>query len=1342
MKPAPIDRRVAVQTNTETSVQPLSRLRDKPYVVLLGEPGIGKSTSLQREAAAEGGELLTCREVMNGVPLAGSGTAYLDALDEYRSGDNGKDKLLQLANAISASGITRWRLTCRAEDWRDVADLKAMRRAAKNELIVLAHLLPLDEDEAQTILEALGAPNPRIFVEEAIARGASAFLESPLSLRLLHSVVLSNDIWPTSRFELFDKAIWALAHEHDLERATDPRPSPEAIVEAASIICFYILATGAKALWRSNTLPPKTASNEYVSIHSLGLESSVTASALDTAIFRGEGHIFEPIHKTVSEFLAAQFLAKKVAGTSNSSSFPLRRATALITGNDHKAPSELRGLYAWFAAHLHNQGDPAGALQLIERDAATVLAYGDAAAFDTAGRKSILFNLDQEDPYFLTSQRNATVFGGLAGEDLAEDFISILDAEVRSQLQITVLQALADGPPVAGVNTKLREIALESNRPFWMRERAAEVLIKTASDQSAAGRILLNELNAMPISPDQAAIRTQILTRMPADAMIVQEIRQLLSDFNTLPAPSNDDEIDKTGSLTSLAIALQRSPLSDLFDAPIIKIRGGDHQQKYKVRSFLYQALAAAIEANANIKADRLWTWIKNARENTWDMLDSNVVEAVQSWIDRDTDRRELDLFVTLLNDSSPDEKPWVVSNHYTSIVRRLPSEAVINGLIELAKAQNKGRKRKRLFQVVAYVARSEPHWSIWRDEIVSILRQEYGFIGFTKSLLSDPNKQFKKKEAQRKAINEAKTEAARSANITSLTPKLAAITNGNASESSILIWASNHYRNAVISKKQDPLEKVKEFTNKEIAAAIAEGFIQFSIHTNIKVSIADLGKVEAENRSYRVEYVIAAGLHQALLHGREGDIAACPLIVGIVGLRHSYFSGDDKPSIASWAVHRLAQDSDQGAEEILWYWNAALDAGDDDLDAIHHLSGTDEQSLLSKCLQGLLNVRPNLPVLALSQALKACTTVLTSGEMISLVTRTVERDDLDMNQRDMWSFAAMALMPTKFANGLSEEECQAALLAPDGELAKVFDELCPQPEELDRMRIVFLGKTNAADEDDWRHSGSASGIIRSAIRRLSASKNPDAGGILKSIAPDIHPSWQPQLTHSAAEHARNLRDEHYVRPSVSQLNGALSGGPPASPQDLVAVILEEIERYQRTLRSGSEMPWKRFWNTDKNGAATTPQIENEDRDRLLELFRIRFEKYGVAASLPEARRGENTRADVLLLSHAGNNLPIEAKRHYNNELWTAPLDQLAGYASDEGAFGFGVYLVFWFGTEFKVPTRKDGTNAPTSACELKKLLVNDLSPTMKSKLEVVVLDVSRPATMIAKGAKRKKKKR
>lgn len=1335
MGTASLDRRVLIQSDSEPRERELSSLREEPFVVLLGEPGLGKSTALGYEAAAEGGVVFTCRDAMSGTPMPIGNTIYLDALDEYRTGENGKDKLLQLANALSVKKTPRWRLTCRAEDWRDAADLGAMRRAANNGSIIVARLLPLDEREACAVLIALGADDPRSFISEARARGAEAFLESPLSLRLLHSVVVSDDTWPRSRFELFDKAIQALAHEHDPERATDPRPSVGAIIEAASRLCFYALASGARALWRSNTMPPSSSSaNEYLNTNALNVESALAAATLDTALFRGEGHAFEACHRTVSEFLAARFLAKTVTGAENTPAFPLRRAIALITGQDCKAPSELKGLYAWFAAHLHKEGDPQGAHRLIERDAATVLAYGDAAAFDTSGRKAILFNLDREDPYYLSSQGRATVLGGLAGEDLAEDFITILDSDVRSHLQVTVLQALLDGSPVQGVQSKLRTIALEPSRPLWMRRRASEVLVKATVDETVARRGLISEIERQPSDAGKVVLRARILAGMPAGAIEAPEIRKLLADFGALPVPSDDDE--DRGALSALALTLRRSAPEDLFDEPISKGAKSELRQKSQIRFFIDRTLAFTIERCPDVEADLLWKWIFNARERVWDVLDNTVVEAIQNWMDRDFERREFEFFLAISRSSSSTDGPWVIVNQYISTVHRFPSEALIEGLIALARSEAKGSQRKRLFQISAYASRGKAHWPAWREKIVTILKEEGGYDEFIKSLLSDPNAKYKKQAAQQKAQQEKKTEIARQNTIAVLTPKLAAIARGAASEFGTLSWAANLYLIA-ISNKENPLTKVTAFANDEIAAAIAEGLVQFAIHTDIKADAESLGRAKAMNQSDPEEYVIAAGLQQGLLHGRETELAASPLVCALVGLRQCYFGGEDGPSLATWAVRRLAQDRDHGASLILRYWNAALDAGDDDLNALHDLLSAEEQMLLAACLHELLNSRPNLPMPALDQALIAGASVLSVEDLAHFADGALQRGALDDEQRDIWSFVALALNPTTFLTGISEDRVKDILLSPNGNLAKAFNERSPQPDILDRVSIEVLGKAYAVDDDDWRHSNTASGIVRAAMRRLSASKNSDSGHILRALAIGVHPSWKPQLAHAAAEHARMKREDLYVAPLMGDLISALAGGAPATPADLAAVVLEEIDRYKRTLRTGSEMPWKRFWNTDKYGAATNPQIENEDRDRLLELMKVRLERYGIAASMPEARRGENTRADVLLLSHAGKNLPIEAKRHYNKEIWAAPLGQLNGYASDEGAHGYGVYLVFWFGTEFPLPGRSDGQKASTSAMALEETLLADIPSHLKDKLAVVVLDVSRPPEMIAAQVKR-----
>ena len=59
----------------------------------------------------------------------------------------------------------------------------------------------------------------------------------------------------------------------------------------------------------------------------------------------------------------------------------------------------------------------------------------------------------------------------------------------------------------------------------------------------------------------------------------------------------------------------------------------------------------------------------------------------------------------------------------------------------------------------------------------------------------------------------------------------------------------------------------------------------------------------------------------------------------------------------------------------------------------------------------------------------------------------------------------------------------------------------------------------------------------------------------------------------------------------------------------------------------------------------------------------------------PYRRRAEvrKTRADMLILTGAGKNLPVEAKRHFHAHIWTAASTQLQDYTNDGGAEGFGV---------------------------------------------------------------------
>lgn len=211
------------------------------------------------------------------------------------------------------------------------------------------------------------------------------------------------------------------------------------------------------------------------------------------------------------------------------------------------------------------------------------------------------------------------------------------------------------------------------------------------------------------------------------------------------------------------------------------------------------------------------------------------------------------------------------------------------------------------------------------------------------------------------------------------------------------------------------------------------------------------------------------------------------------------------------------------------------------------------------------------------------------------------------------------------------------------------------------------------------------------------------------------------------SEQARSRRDAEFRHSSALQIAKALSGGPPVNASDLRAIAVEELTRLQGELRTVDTGDWKMFWNREGD-VPKAPLHENECRDYVLSRLRDRMVKYRIAAAQPEAQRAFETRADMLILTGAGKNLPVEVKRHYHDHLWTAAATQLQGYALEPGADGLGIYLVVWFGTDVsQTPPRPDGRPRPSSASELVSMLVSDLPDELRVRTDVIVFDVSRP---------------
>lgn len=152
--PALIDRLVIDDAQPEARGEPrrISGLAEKQRWVLLGEPGSGKSTTFEQAAVADGTSALTARAFLEGARPLGD-TLFLDAVEEYRIGEAGHERLAQLVKAINDSGYTRWRLTCRSASL-NAPDLKLLANTLGD--FETWHLAPLDKTQQREILTSLG----------------------------------------------------------------------------------------------------------------------------------------------------------------------------------------------------------------------------------------------------------------------------------------------------------------------------------------------------------------------------------------------------------------------------------------------------------------------------------------------------------------------------------------------------------------------------------------------------------------------------------------------------------------------------------------------------------------------------------------------------------------------------------------------------------------------------------------------------------------------------------------------------------------------------------------------------------------------------------------------------------------------------------------------------------------------------------------------------------------------------------------------------------------------------------------------------------------------------------
>ena len=625
----------AGQTEDRAESRPLSHYRDHGAYVLLGAPGAGKTEEFKHEAGERG--LCDARDFTTYGHERWSDVTplFIDGLDEMRAGTtDGRTPLDAIRQKLDQLERPRFRLSCREADWFGSADRKRLESVSPDGIVRVLRLDPLTDEDIRTILDA----DPQVadigeFVAKARDRGLESLLRNPKSLDMLARAVSAqrDGAWPVTRTETFDLACRALVREHNDEHnlAERDRRDFSGLLNAAGRLCAVQLLTGSAGYHRTGNQPAA----DYIALHDLPNANTETLRVvLGSKLFRSPADDrVVPVHRHVAEFLAGRYLSNLVGD-----GLPVQRVLALVTGEDGRTVSALRGLAAWFAAHCK-----AARQEIVERDPLGAILYGDVRSFSVEEKTFLLTCMEQSagrDPRVFEAMHDLdSRWEDLATPDMEETFREILTradgTQGRQTVALAVLQSLQRGAILPGLAPMLLDIVRDNECWSVVREAALEAYARqsrVAATMQRELKALLDDVHDETLSDALGNIAGRLLKVLYPKPLSPMEVVRYLhrprrTDYlgfyewfweHDVAELSTDEQL--AGVLDSMICCFH----------PEGRTREYNWSQ-YWLRTIPGKLLAAYLTRSPEVDCDRLFSWLDLASKGT----DHHSRAKIRTWL-------------------------------------------------------------------------------------------------------------------------------------------------------------------------------------------------------------------------------------------------------------------------------------------------------------------------------------------------------------------------------------------------------------------------------------------------------------------------------------------------------------------------------------------------------------------------------------------------------------------------------------------------------------------------------------------------------------------------------------
>jgi hypothetical protein len=492
----------------QTRVVSLDSLFDRTCLILLGEPGSGKTETVQAEI----------RRTTDEIKERGDDLIAID-LRSYRS----EDRLMK--NLFESSTFAAWiegnyrlyifldsfdecllridtlaallidelkkypverlslRIACRTADWPALLE-KELGQLWENhqDAVHIYELAPLRRSD---VIEAACSSqvDDQSFLKEVDQKRVVPLALKPITLIFLLKIYAQTRTLPSSQEKLYHEGCLLLCTEFNPNRLNSRQTgslAPEARLIIAARIAAFMIFTNTSAIW---TAPDQTEISESdMSIRDLyGDEETaktirfpVTLAAieevLNTGLFSSRSSSrLRWAHKTYAEYLAAEYLIEH--------QMSLTQIMSLLIHPDdpeEKIVPQLHETTAWLAGM-----QPHVFQEILKRDP-DVLLSSDVATADEKRRTDFitaLFHLGDEETTHALAHHSLREYAKLAHSGLVGQLQPYI--EDRSQNPSARLLAIniAEACELQTLQQLFATVALDPTESLWLRETAAHAIV-------------------------------------------------------------------------------------------------------------------------------------------------------------------------------------------------------------------------------------------------------------------------------------------------------------------------------------------------------------------------------------------------------------------------------------------------------------------------------------------------------------------------------------------------------------------------------------------------------------------------------------------------------------------------------------------------------------------------------------------------------------------------------------------------------------------------------------------------------------------------------------------------